>query len=116
MQNEQTRTSPVPWSAPQVWLGVFLLILGTFAFILWQSLVYALGLSLNSGLTIGLMELLLLLPVWWLTVHKYGVGWETLGLRRFSGSAIGLGCGLMLLSMVFNVFYASFLSTFHLRI
>ena len=116
MQTEQTRTAPVPWSAPQVWLGVVMLILGTFAFMLWQFLIYSLGLPLNPGLAVGLMELLLLVPVWWLTVHKYGVGWKTLGLRGFNGGAIGLGCGLMLLSLGFNIFYASFLNMFKLRI
>jgi membrane protease YdiL (CAAX protease family) len=116
MQTEQTRTSPVPWSAPQVWLGIVILILGTLAFMVWQFLVHSLGLPLNPGLAVGLMELLLLVPVWWLTVRKYGVGWEALGLRGFDGGAIGLGCGLMLFSVGFNFFYAWFLDVFNLRI
>jgi hypothetical protein len=73
------------------------------------------GAEVDLGLFTGLGELLLLVPVWWLTVRKYGVGWQTLGLRGFQGGTLALGCGLMILSYLFNVLYASLLALFDLR-
>jgi membrane protease YdiL (CAAX protease family) len=113
---EQAHTRAVPWSAYEAWLGVALLGLGTVAFLALQVLLYFLEISPNSGLLIGLMELMLLAPVWWLALHRHRVGWEMLGLRGFEAGAVGLGCGLMIASFGFNFFYASFLDIFNLRI
>lgn len=113
---EQAHTRVVPWSAYEVWLGVALLVLGTGAFLALQVLLYFLEISLNYGLVIGLMELMLLIPVWWLALRRHRVGWKALGLRDFEAGAVGLGCGLMLVSFIFNFFYSSFLNFFHLRI
>jgi len=70
----------------------------------------------NFGLVISLGELLLLVPVWLLATRKYRVGWDTLGLRSFKWEMLGLGCGLMLLSLAFNLVYGLFLGLFGLRI
>jgi hypothetical protein len=61
-------------------------------------------------------EAVLLLPVWYLTIHKYKVRWADLGLRGFQSWMVGLGCGLMLLSLLFNLIYAAFLSLFGLQV
>jgi membrane protease YdiL (CAAX protease family) len=80
----------------------------------WFSGCWCLG--LNPGLAVTALELLLLVPVWWLAVRKYGAGWRDLGLGGFGGTALGLGCGLMILSYLFNLVYALVLGQFNLRI
>ena len=116
MQTEQPKSQSVPWTPHDVWIGLILFGLWLIAALAVQVLLYVLALKVNLGLLINLEELLLLLPVWWLTVRKYRVKWEKLGLRAFTGEAIGLGCGLMLLSFAFNILYGWFLSLFDLRI
>jgi hypothetical protein len=71
--------------------------------------------SVDPGLWIGLGELVFLLPVWWLTVRKYRVNWRVLGLRGFQVAMVGLGCGLLVFSFVFNFFYGLVLALFGLR-
>ncbi len=106
---------PVPWSGRDVWIGVGFLALWSVVSTLSPFLFRQLELNLNVGVYVGLAESLLLLPVWWLAVHKYGVGWSALGLRSFRGWTLGLGCGLMIISFVFNFFYAMVLAQFDLR-
>jgi len=108
--------APVPWAPRDVmWgLGVFLL------WILFFAIVGLLGeelkLPIDAGLLVVFGEAVLLLPVWYFTVHKYGVTWADLGLRGFQPWAVGIGCGLMVLSLLFNLIYAAFLSLFNLQI
>jgi membrane protease YdiL (CAAX protease family) len=71
--------------------------------------------KIDPGLYVGLAELVFLLPVWWFTVRKYRVGPRALGLRRFPASGVGLGCGLLLGSFAFNLFYNLFLALFGQR-
>lgn len=116
VQTEPSQTHGVPWSVRDVWLG-----LAVFGLLLAVILPLALlarsrSLELDLGLAISLGELLLLVPAWLLGVRKYGVGWDRLGLRGFQGEMLGLGCGLMLLSLAFNFAYALFLGLFGLRI
>lgn len=106
----------VPWTARDAWWAAV-------AMVLWlllsggsMLLAQFLSLELNAGLAVTALELLLLVPVWWLAVRKYGAGWRDLGLRGFGSTALGLGCGLMLLSYLFNLIYALVLGQFNLRI
>jgi membrane protease YdiL (CAAX protease family) len=107
---------PVPWTPRDVaWgLGVFVL------WIVCLGLITALGeklsLPLDAGLIVVFGEAVLLLPVWYFAISKYGATWADLGLRGFHPAAVGMGCGLMLLSMIFNLLYASFLAIFNLRV
>jgi membrane protease YdiL (CAAX protease family) len=115
VQDEKAGTPSVPWTVRDVWLGVIALglwIVGTFAA---TFLVRTYSVGVNPGLFIGIAELVLLVPVWWLAVRKYGVGWDTLGFRRFDAGALGVGCGLMLISLLFNAVYSAFLAVFGLR-
>ena len=102
--------TPVPWTPRDVaWgLGVFVL------WILFFGIVGLVGervtLPVDAGLMVVFGEAVLLLPVWYFTIHKYGVDWADLGLRGFQPWAVGLGCGLMLLSLLFNLVFAAFLS------
>lgn len=108
--------SSVPWTLRDV-------VWGLLAFVLWISFLLLasligdnLVLPIDMGLVIIFGEAVLLVPVWYLTVRKYGVSWSELGLRKFHPAAVGIGCGLMLLSMLFNLIYASILAIFDLQI
>jgi membrane protease YdiL (CAAX protease family) len=115
MENQESGTRSVPWTVRDVWLGVIVLVLWIIGYIAASFLVRTYSLGVDPGLFIGLAELALLVPVWWLAVRKYGVGWDTLGFRRFDARTLGLGCGLMLISMLFNATYSAFLAVFGLR-
>ncbi len=115
MQNDEFRPDQVPWGTRDVWLGVALLALWWVVSNVTALLIQLTDVAVNLGVFIGLAELLLLAPVWWLAVRKYRVGWETLGLRGFRGQMIGLGCGLMLLSFMANFVYGTILTYFDLR-
>jgi hypothetical protein len=112
---DRVASDAVPWTARDVWLGL------SFLVVWWVVLVAASLIArfttddVDSGLFVGLAELAFLLPVWWFTVRKYRVGWGALGLRRFHAAMVGLGCGLLLVSFVFNLFYGSVLALFGLR-
>ena len=116
METERIRPDPVPWTARDVWLGV--VFLGLWLVFLLTSVFWlpSLTLELDPGLLVSLAELALLVPVWWFALRKYRVGWQALGLRGFQGAMIGLGCGLMVLSFMFNFAYSTFLALFGLRI
>lgn len=115
-EQDETQAQAVPWSTRDVALaGVFLIAwwIGIAAL----SVTFALfEIEIDPGMFIGLAELMLLVPVWWLALHKYGVGWNSLGLREFRGGVLGLGCGLMLLSFTFNMVYSAFLGIFGLQV
>jgi membrane protease YdiL (CAAX protease family) len=105
----------VPWTQRDVWLGVIVLAV-------WGVALFALSLSgwvtaetVDPGVYLALAELVFLLPVWWFTVRKYGVGLGALGLRPFQMTSVGLGCGLLLVSFAFNFCYNLFLALFGLR-
>jgi len=116
MQTEPTY-QPVPWNARDVWLGFAVIgLLVVAAAIPFAFLARSRSSEPNFGLVVSLGELLLLVPVWLLAVRKYGVGWNMLGLRSFKWEMLGLGCGLMLLSLAFNLVYGLFLGLLGLRI
>jgi hypothetical protein len=89
-----------------VWVAVFVSL---------SLLVRYAEVDINPGLFVGVAELVLLIPVWWLALRKYGVGWGALGVRGFSASTLVLGCGLMILSYLFNLLFGLFLAIFDLR-
>jgi membrane protease YdiL (CAAX protease family) len=115
MQPEPSYPS-VPWTTRDVWLGLAVLGLLIAAAVPFAILARSGSLDLNFGLAVSLGELVLLVPVWLLAVRKYGVGRDALGLRSFKWEMIGLGCGLMLLSLAFNFVFGLFLGLFGLRI
>lgn len=116
VQNQETQPTLVPWTTRDVWLGAAALGLWWVLFVVVAGLAELLEWDVNPGLFIGFAELVLLLPVWRLAVRKYGVGWEALGLREFKGGFVGLGCGLMIVSFVFNAVYGAFLGLFDLEV
>ena len=83
MHNETYHHDFIPWTARDVWLGVsFLGLWLVISLAIWLLLRFS-GLNINAGLFIALAEFALLGPVWWLTIRKYKISWETLGLRGF---------------------------------
>lgn len=116
MQVDSTQSDWVPWTARDVWQGVIILglLMAVAAGLVY--LLHPLVQDLDLGLAISGTELVLLVPVWWLTVRKYGAGLGRLGLRSFKGEMLGLGCGLMILVAAFNLVYALFLGRFGLRV
>lgn len=114
-QPDKAKPAPVPWTARDAWWGAA-------SMVLWLVLAGAsilltrfLSVEVNPGLAVTALELLLLVPVWWLAMHKRQAGWRDLGLRGFGATALGLGCGLMILSYLFNLVYSLILAQFNLR-
>jgi membrane protease YdiL (CAAX protease family) len=115
VETTQTTKRFVPWSHREAWCGAL-------ALILWIVVVYAVSyliqrnaIAVDPGLFTAITEAGLLVPVWWLVIRRYGVGWGVLGLRPFGAGNLGLGCGLMIMSLLFNAAWAAFLAIFDLR-
>ena len=106
MQMENLSPPEIPWTIRDVWYGAGCLGLWIILSIAIELVIKRLGLKVDSGLLISILEALLLLPVWGFAVHKYKISWKTLGLRQFSIGFVGLGCGMMLLSYTFNLIYS----------
>ena len=113
-QDKNTPWSPVPWSVRDTWAGVGCLVIWAGLAFTLVMLVRIFRLDLNPGLLISVLELPLLLPVWWFTFHKYRVGWSQLGLTGFRPGVLGLGIGLLVLVFGFNTLYSSILSRYGL--
>jgi membrane protease YdiL (CAAX protease family) len=71
--------------------------------------------EIDLGLFVILWELPLVIPAWWFTVRKYNVGWRALGVQGFSADILGIGFGLMILSMGLNLVSGFLLSQFDLQ-
>jgi membrane protease YdiL (CAAX protease family) len=102
----------VPWTPRDVAWGLAALILGGSMLLLLAATLQRLGLEIDPSLVIVFGTMLLLIPVWYFTIFKYHMSWESLGLRPFHLKMVGLGCGLMFISMLFNLIYAAILSIF----
>jgi membrane protease YdiL (CAAX protease family) len=103
---------PVPWTPRDVAWGLLGFVLWMLFLLVAALLGERLALPVDMGLVVIFGEVVLLLPVWYFTVHKYGVNWADLGLRGFEPTMVGVGCGLMLLAYIFIVLYANFLALF----
>ncbi len=102
----------VPWTLRDIWIGLGLLALwlavslGSIALLGWLEV------KIDFGLLVTFWEAALLLPTWWLTVHKYKVRWTALGIRRSSWPMLALGFGLLLAVYLFNMLYGVLLYFF----
>ncbi len=115
-QQKEPAIPSVPWTAKDVGWGLVVFVLWLFFLLLAALIGETLTLPVDLGLAAIFGEAILLVPVWYLTMRKYGVGWDALGLKNFHPAAVGIGCGLMLLSIFFNLIYASLLALFDLQI
>jgi membrane protease YdiL (CAAX protease family) len=112
----ETPASPVPWTPLDVaWALVF--------FVGWISVVVLISeisrltsFPIDPSVVVVLGTALLLVPVWFLSIRKYNTSWVDLGLRPFKPAAVGIGCGLMLASLLFNMAFAALLALFNLKI
>jgi membrane protease YdiL (CAAX protease family) len=85
-------------------------------FVLVGAIGQRLGWSIDPSIVILISTTLLLIPVWYFSVRKYQISWADLGIRSFQPTIVGLGCGLMVLSLLFNLVYAAILGLFGLQI
>jgi membrane protease YdiL (CAAX protease family) len=108
-EHTQAAQPQVPWTMRDVWLGLVLCLV-------W--LLVSLGVSfarefyaweMDIGYFLLIWEFVLILPAWWLTIRKYGLRWDSLGLRDFDLTSLAIGCGLMVFTFGFNFFYNLFL-------
>ena len=119
-QSTQITQTAVPWSTRDVWLGVLALavILGaTYGLV---YLLRALSLRPNpdlwTALAPTLLELLLLVPVWWFAVRKYHASSKMFGAVSFRFSVLAIGVGLLLAFYFGSGLYASLLHQFGLEV
>lgn len=106
----------VPWTPQDVSWGMVTFVGWMAVVVLVGQLVTLAGINIDPSLVVIFGTLLLVVPAWYFTIYKYGVGWADLGLRGFKSSMVGLGCGLMLASLLFNVVYGAILGLFGLEI
>lgn len=107
---------PVPWTPLDVSWGMVTFVGWMATVVLVGQLVTLAGFNIDPSLVVIFGTLLLVVPAWYFTIHKYGVSWADLGLRSFKASMVGLGCGLMLISLLFNLVYGALLGIFGLQI
>jgi membrane protease YdiL (CAAX protease family) len=106
----------VPWTIRDIAGAVLAAILWVLFLSGLSALAAYSGYGLDPAGLIVLGTLMLLAPVWYFVRRKYRAPWSILGLRPFAWPAVGLGCGLMLLSLLFNVVYAAGLAAYGLQI
>jgi hypothetical protein len=117
MDNFFDKPAPaVPWTPRDVAWGLLVFVVWIIFFLSIGALGVALELPVDPGLAIVFGEAILVLPAWYFGIYKYGATWADLGLRSFQPRALGQGCGLMALSLVVNLVYASLLGLFGLEI
>ncbi len=106
----------VPWTAGDVGWGLLMSLGLILLLALVSEFVRRLDNPIDPSLVVVFGTALLLIPVWYFTIHKYGASWGDLGLRRFRPTAVGMGCGLMLLFFLANMVYGAILALFDLQI
>lgn len=115
LQEQFQPPEEIPWGAREAWFGI--------AFLgIWIGLSAAISFLLANaqqevlaGPTMLLLELALLIPVWWFVFRRHGAGWKELGFRRFTWKDLGIGCGLLVGMYVFMLVYGIVLSVFNIE-
>jgi membrane protease YdiL (CAAX protease family) len=105
----------IPWGAREAWFGVAFLgiwfgLSALVSFLLAKAQQDAL-----AGPLMLLLELALLIPVWWFVFHRRGAGWKELGFRSFTWKDLGIGCGLLVGMYIFMLVYGIVLSVFNIE-
>ena len=112
-----TSPSPyIPWTARDAWLGAACLGIWMGLASCIVMLVRSLHVDISPGLLVTILELVLLLPVWWFTLHKYGAKFGHLGLVGFRIKYLGLAVGLFVPAMWFNALYEAVLAHYGLQV
>ena len=115
-QQSSLATPSVPWSPTDVLWGFVMSVLWVLTLVILGEIIQEVGWSIDPSVVIVFGTAVLLIPTWYFTIYKYKVSWADLGLRGFRPTAVGLGCGLMVLSLLFNLVYAAVLAAFNLQI
>ncbi len=112
----------VPWTLRDLLLALGLGLMTSIGLML----VLALGVAVHFGdkappYLLGTLSILpefsLLLPVWWLGIGKYRLGWQSVGFRPFRmARGLGLGCLFLLVSFAANVLWSILLAQFHVEV
>jgi membrane protease YdiL (CAAX protease family) len=110
----------VPWRMRDVWLGVlFAVVLSGLAYGAAYLLLYLLvdpDVDLWLALFSAVLELVLLVPVWWFVKRKYHVPLaKALGFRRFKPWWLAVAVGSLIAYSVFNAYYAAILAALGLE-
>ena len=113
---EADETGAVPWTPRDVVWGIIAAAVILLLFVLVSSLIERWAAPLDPGLMVNIGTLVLLIPVWYLTIFRYGSRWSDLGLRPFSLKVIGVGLALFVLFFMINMVYAAILAVFGLEI
>ncbi|MBL6982812.1 MAG: CPBP family intramembrane metalloprotease [Anaerolineales bacterium] len=109
---DDERPFEAPWSVRDTWIGVASLF---FLIVLLMLTTFLLP-DLDIGLFLIFGELVFLIPVWYLGIWKYRASWDDLGLRSFKVGSLAVGCGLMIVSWLFNLGYGLFLGLYNLQV
>jgi membrane protease YdiL (CAAX protease family) len=99
----------IPWTMRDIWLGLTLLLLWLLVSLGFGYAREIYNWQFDVGYFLALWELVLIIPAWWLTVRKYQLSWDSLGLRNFDLTSLAIGCGLMIFTFFFNFFYNIYL-------
>jgi membrane protease YdiL (CAAX protease family) len=108
-QNEWQRT---PWTNRDAWwgllmgLGLSIIVPLVFAAVL---VAFSVNYHIVESLLFPVGSLVWLVPVWWFTMRKDGTGWQDLGFRRFKGSTLGIGCGMLISFYIISAVYSAIL-------
>ena len=102
-------TSPdlptVPWTMKDIWIGLALLLAWLLVSIGFGFAREIFSWEFDLGLFLVLWELVLIFPAWWLAIKRYNLGWDALGIKKFDLTSLAIGCGLMIFTYLFNLFY-----------
>ncbi|MCB0210883.1 MAG: CPBP family intramembrane metalloprotease [Anaerolineae bacterium] len=116
MENNFSPIYHPPWTAKDVVWALIISIVWIIGVGIISGIAQYIEFPIDPSIIVLVGTLLLLVPVWYFTIYKYGASWADLGLRGFRPQAVGIGCGLMVISFIFNFVYAWFLGMFGLQI
>ena len=105
-ENVNTTIQTVPWKIREILAGVGLVILLNVVFALLIIWLNNKAISIDLGLVSLLTEAVFLFAAWFFSVRYYKLGWSSLGFTKFRPAFIGLGCGFIALTYVFNIIYS----------
>ena len=105
-ENVNTTIQTVPWKIREILAGVGLVILLNVVFALLIIWLNNKAISIDLGLVSLLTEAVFLFAAWFFSVRYFKLGWSSLGFTKFRPAFIGLGCGFIALTYVFNLIYA----------
>ncbi len=90
---KEAQDDPLPWSAPEGWISVLLLILLNAGLLFWISRNNSMQLAQSALIVFA--ELAYILPVFLILAWKR-ISWKHLGFGKFDWSTLGIGCGMLI--------------------